>query len=86
MDVSEAVDEMFNRYSWPGNVRKLEHTLKSSLSILHGENTIRRHHLSSYFMNNCQRMGSGYNNQNRTHHGAIYLPELPQLCRTLGSA
>ena len=67
VEVSEAVDEMFNRYTWPGNVRELEHTLNSSLSILHGGKTIRRHHLSSYFMNNYQRVGSGYNNQNRTH-------------------
>ena len=70
VDISDAVDEMFNRYAWPGNVRELEHTLKSCLSILHGENTIRRHHLSSYFMNNYQRVGNSYNGQNLTRQGA----------------
>ena len=58
--VSDAVYELFSRYPWPGNVRELEHVLQSSLSILHGENTIRRHHLSSYFMNNYHRLANGY--------------------------
>lgn len=71
VDISDAVHEMFNRYPWPGNVRELEHTLKSSLSILHGENTIRRHHLSSYFVDNFQRIASGYDNQNQAFQSAI---------------
>jgi arginine utilization regulatory protein len=71
VDISDAVDEMFIRYPWPGNVRELEHTLKSSLSILHGENTIRRHHLSSYFINNYQRIGGSYNNQGQSRQRAV---------------
>jgi arginine utilization regulatory protein len=59
VDISDAVYEMFNRYPWPGNVRELEHTLKSSLSILHSENTIRRDHLSAYFIDNYQRLING---------------------------
>jgi arginine utilization regulatory protein len=60
VNISDAVHELFSRYPWPGNVRELEHVLQSSLSILHGENTIRRHHLSSYFMNNYHRLTSEY--------------------------
>ena len=55
-DISDVVHDMFYRYPWPGNVRELEHTLKSSLSVLEGENTIRRDHLSSYFLENYQRL------------------------------
>ena len=59
MDISDAVDDMFYRYPWPGNVRELEHTLKSSLSVIEGDNTIRRDHLSSYFTENYQRLVNG---------------------------
>ncbi|MGW8185676.1 MAG: sigma-54 interaction domain-containing protein [Desulfobacterales bacterium] len=62
VDISDAVHDMFQRYLWPGNVRELEHTLKSSLSVLKGENTIRRDQLSSYFMENYQRLVNGVTN------------------------
>jgi arginine utilization regulatory protein len=63
IDISDEVQEMFDLYPWPGNVRELEHTLKSSLSIIHGETTIRSRHLSSYFMDNYQQLTSGYADQ-----------------------
>lgn len=69
VDISDAVQEMFDRYPWRGNVRELEHTLKSSLSILHGETTIRRHHLSSYFMDNYQRLANGHADQGQAFQG-----------------
>lgn len=56
VDISDEVYDMFHRYPWPGNVRELEHTIKSSLSILEGGNMVRRDHLSSYFIENYQRM------------------------------
>ncbi|MDJ0784113.1 MAG: sigma 54-interacting transcriptional regulator [Desulfosarcinaceae bacterium] len=77
VDISDAVDEMFDRYPWPGNVRELEHTLKSSLSVLHGERTIRRHHLSSYFTNNYHRVVAGDTGQNTD--GVASPPARPHL-------
>lgn len=59
VDISDEVYYMFHHYPWPGNVRELEHTIKSSLSIIEKENMIRRDHLSSYFMENYQRLVNG---------------------------
>ncbi|MEJ2638269.1 MAG: sigma 54-interacting transcriptional regulator [Desulfosarcinaceae bacterium] len=73
VDISDAVYEMFHRYPWPGNVRELEHTLKSSLTVLAGENTIRRDHLSSYFMENYQRLVNGLTNTPQ----ALTMPSAP---------
>lgn len=66
VDISEAVYDMFDRYPWPGNVRELEHTLKSSLSLLQGENTIRSHHLSPYFIDNYHRLVNGTDNRSQS--------------------
>ena len=74
VDISDAVDDMFYRYPWPGNVRELEHTLKSSLSVLEGDNTIRRDHLSSYFTENYQRLVNGVVN---TDQACPLLPQCP---------
>lgn len=80
VDVSDAVDELFRRYPWPGNVRELEHTLKSCISVLYGENTIRRHHLSSYFLENYQRLINGENGQSHSfQNGGFEKSAIPRM-------
>jgi len=59
ISVSDEVYEIFNRYPWPGNVRELEHTLKVALTMCRDANTIEPQHLSTFFMNNFQRVVKG---------------------------
>ena len=56
ISISDAVYDIFTAYPWPGNVRELEHTLQSTLPLLHDTHLILPEHLSNYFMSNYRRL------------------------------
>jgi arginine utilization regulatory protein len=48
-DVEKDVYDLFLSYSWPGNVRQLEHTIEGCLNLIHDENKITFEHLPHAF-------------------------------------
>ncbi|WP_240635997.1 sigma-54-dependent Fis family transcriptional regulator [Caldimonas tepidiphila] len=54
--VSAEVMQMFQRYSWPGNVRQLANVLRTAAVMAGGEPLITRAHLSDDFLEDVQRL------------------------------
>ncbi|TYO97820.1 transcriptional regulator with PAS, ATPase and Fis domain [Desulfallas thermosapovorans DSM 6562] len=48
--VSPQVENIFYKYSWPGNIRELENTIERAFNVLEG-NTIRKEHLPYHLIN-----------------------------------
>ncbi|WP_026699710.1 sigma-54 interaction domain-containing protein [Salibacterium aidingense] len=49
--VADDVLEGFNSYSWPGNIRELEHVIEGAMNLIIGENILQTAHLPSHFRN-----------------------------------
>lgn len=47
--ISNRVIEFFNNYSWPGNIRELEHVIEGAMNMVGREDTLRTTHLSPHF-------------------------------------
>jgi arginine utilization regulatory protein len=48
-EISDELLDVFMRYSWPGNVRQLEHVIEGALNMVQGERKLQMEHLSPYF-------------------------------------
>jgi len=54
--VSAAVLDAFQQYSWPGNIRELQHAIEGAMNLVASEQEIQMHHLSSLFQSNLLAM------------------------------
>ncbi|SFL67385.1 sigma-54 interaction domain-containing protein [Pelosinus propionicus] len=50
--VSAAILDAFQQYSWPGNIRELQHAIEGAMNFVTSEQEIQMHHLSSLFQSN----------------------------------
>lgn len=50
--IDDGVLDFFLEFSWPGNVRQLEHAIEGALNLVHNEKVISFDHLSSTFQGN----------------------------------
>ncbi|WP_347490941.1 sigma-54 interaction domain-containing protein [Desulfoscipio sp. XC116] len=48
--LSSQVENIFQKYSWPGNIRELENTIERAFNVLEGK-TIRKEHLPNHLIN-----------------------------------
>ena len=68
--ISEDVQKIFMEYSWPGNIRELEHTLEHAFVITR-QNTISIDQLPQSFNNISIKKQTSYPDQNEIGHQAI---------------
>jgi transcriptional regulator with PAS, ATPase and Fis domain len=68
--ISEDVQTIFMEYSWPGNIRELEHTLEHAFVITR-QDTITIDQLPQSFNNISIRKQTSYPDQNEIGHQAI---------------
>lgn len=57
---SETLMNYFRKYSWPGNIRELEHLVAGAINLSQGDETLDYHHLPIHY----QRMFDNLSNQN----------------------
>ena len=54
--VATEMSEAFQRYSWPGNIRELQHAIEGAMNLVVSEQEIQIHHLPSLFQSNLLTM------------------------------
>ncbi|MDZ7673135.1 MAG: sigma 54-interacting transcriptional regulator [Halanaerobiales bacterium] len=50
MGLSDEVKEIFYNYSWPGNVRQLEHVIEGAINIISDGNYIKKEHVKPFLI------------------------------------
>jgi len=50
MGLSDEVKEIFYNYSWPGNVRQLEHVIEGAINIISNGNYIKKEHVKPFLI------------------------------------
>lgn len=50
--VSRSVLDAFHQYSWPGNIRELQHAIEGAMNLILTESEIQMHHLPSLLLSN----------------------------------
>ncbi len=56
--LDDDVKEIFSKYSWPGNVRQLEHVIEGAMNIIGGSNLIKPEHVKPFLLKKDNSMGN----------------------------
>jgi len=70
--VSSQVENIFQKYSWPGNIRELENTIERAFNVLEGK-TIRKEHMPSNLINILDKEPADQNSQDYEHRNDFSL-------------
>jgi len=73
--VSNAILHAFQQYSWPGNIRELQHAIEGTMNLVLSEEKILMHHLPALFRSNLLRNSKSTQIATTTCTESTNLPE-----------